>query len=124
MHIAGFVIGAGSVTTAYARELYFKVFPHESAKKGSLRVISPLLNIGFALVIISGWGLYSLHPQKYGTSPAFLIKMGLLVLLLINHIAINAFIRNNKEAYKFLHIFAECFSLLGWYLIIAVSLFL
>jgi len=124
LHLSGFVIGAGSVTTAYARELYFKFFPHESGKRGALRVISPLLNIGFTLLIISGFGLYLGNPQKFNSSPAFLIKMGLVILLLVNHIAINAFIRNNKEAYKLLHYFSEYFSLLGWYLIIGVSLFL
>lgn len=124
LHLIGFVIGAGSVTTAYAREIYFKVFPHEAEKRGSLRVISPLLNLAFALIIISGWGLYLENPQKYNSSPIFLVKMGLLILLLINHIAVNAFIRNNKAAYKLLHYFAEYFSLLGWYLIIGISLFL
>ncbi len=124
LHITGFILGAGSVTTAFAREMYFKYHPSEASNKGSLRIISTLINTGFAMLIISGFGLYLQDPQKLNSSPAFLIKMGLVILLLVNHIAINAFIRSNKEAYKYLHTISETFSLLGWYLIIAVSLFI
>lgn len=122
-HIIGTVFGAGSVTTAYARELYFKKHPELLAKRGSLPVITPLLNIGFGLTIISGFGLLLQDPD-HASSPVFWIKMGMVLILLANHIAINSYIRPRRETLPTLALISDYVSLLGWYAIIIVSVFI
>lgn len=124
IHLIGLVIGAGSITTAYVRDLYFKWHPEFSNKKGSLFIIPLMLNISFVLLIISGFGLYLQSPQEYNQSPAFLIKMFFAALLLGNHLLINAYLRPNREKFKTIYNFSEYFSLLGWYFIIIISVFI
>jgi hypothetical protein len=121
VHITGVIFGAGSVTTAYARELYFKKHPQDIEGKGFLPVIKTLLNIGFVLVIVSGIGLYFQTPTELNANPLFWVKMGLVILLLLNHILINLHIRANKHKLRGLHIFSEYYSLVGWYLIIILG---
>lgn len=124
IHLIGLIIGAGSITTACARDLYFKWRPELLNKKGSLLIIPLMLNISFVLLIISGFGLYLQNPQEYNQSQAFLIKMFFVVLLLGNHLLINAYLRPNKEKFKTIYNFSEYFSLLGWYFIIIISVFI
>lgn len=121
IHLFGVVIGAGSVTTAYARELYFRWRPEHAHERGLLPVISPLLNIAFALVVVSGFGLYIGDAEAYNASPIFWTKISLLGLLLLNHIFINAYVRPSREKLKVLTMMSEYFSLIGWYALIAIS---
>ncbi len=121
LHIFGTVIGAGAVTTAYARELYFRSHPEEIAKRGSLPVITPLLNIGFAVIILSGFGLYLANPAEFNASTGFIIKIALVLVLLLNHVFLNAFLRAKRSELKTLSVVSDYVSLLGWYAIIAVS---
>lgn len=123
IHIFGVVFGAGSVTTAYAREIYFKKHPELIAKRGSLPVITPMINIAFALVILSGIGLYLPNATELNKNPAFLIKMGLVLLLLVNHIFHTA-LRSKRDQYKLLAAVSDYFSLYGWYAIIIAAVFL
>jgi len=124
MHIIGTVIGAGAVTTAYARELYFKWHPAEMHKRGSLPVITWLLNIGFALIIISGMGLFGRDPNMLTNNPGFILKLVLVGLLLANHILINTWLRSKKETFTTLSTISDYFSLLGWYAIIIISVYI
>ncbi len=122
VHEVGIIFGAGSVTTAYARELYFRFNPHQMHGRGYLPIISIMINIAFALLIISGFGLYMTNPQKYNGSSYFGMKIVLIIILLVNHVAINAFIRGKKNEMKFVHTVSEYISLLGWYAVIAASI--
>jgi len=124
IHFIGIIFGAGSVTTAYARELYFKKHPEEISKRGSLPVITPLINIGLALLVLSGLGLYLENPGQYNQSAAFLIKTILVIVLIANHIFVNAYIRPRHAQLMALSKITDNISLYGWYAIIAASVFL
>lgn len=124
IHVTGVIFAAGAVTTAYARELYFKHHPEEAASRGRLPVVSTLINIGFVLVILSGFALYLEDSAEHNAESAFWIKMGAVALLLLNHIAINAFLREQKEKYRLAAAFSDYFSLFGWYGILILSYFL
>ena len=117
----GFVIGAGSVTTAYARELFFKNHPEMAKDRGKLPVITTLINIGLGLVFISGMGLYLENPTYYSNSPGFILKMVMVLILLLNHTVINVYIRPKHGKGSLLATFSDTISLYGWYAIIVVS---
>ncbi len=121
LHIVGTVFGAGSVTTAYWRELYFKKHPEEISKRGSLPVITPMLNAAFLILILSGFGLYLAHPEDYNNSPGFVFKIVAVIILLLNHVAINAYIRPRRESMIMLSKISDSISLFGWYVIIWLS---
>ncbi len=124
LHLFGLVFGAGSVTTAYAREVYFAKYPEQIAKRGSLPVITPLLNIGFLLMILSGLGLYLGNPARYNASPLFWFKMIAVAVLLLNHLFHNSFIRPQRDSILSLSKISDYTSLIGWYLIIILSVFI
>lgn len=121
LHLIGTAIGTGAVTTAYARELYFQYHPEKKDQRGSLPVITPLVTLALALVIISGFGLYLRQPSFYAQSTAFWIKMGLVAVLIANHIIINNYVRPRHQQLPTLAAISDYVSLVGWYLIITVS---
>lgn len=121
MHLVGTILGAGSVTTAYARELYFKKHPDEIHRRGSLPVITPMLNAAFLLLILSGLGLYVVRPDQYNSSIAFIAKIFVVVLLLLNHVFINSYIRMRRERLMLVSKISDFISLFGWYVIVALS---
>lgn len=124
IHLVSFAIGAGSITTAYARDLYFKFHPELLNKKGGLFVVPFLLNFSFALLVVSGFGLYLQDSHAYNQSPAFFIKMIFVAFLLGNHLLINIYLRKNKEKLKIIYNISEYFSLFGWYFIAIISVFI
>lgn len=124
LHFVGVVLGAGSVTTAYARELYFRWHPEHHPRRGILPVITPLVTAGFILVILSGFGLYGLDAQNLSASPLFLLKIGLVVGLLLNHIILNAYIRPRYAQMQAVGRVSDYVSLVGWYVIVIISVFL
>lgn len=126
MHIVGFILGAGSVTTAYARELYFKWHPEEVSKRGAFPIVTSLVNIGFALIFVSGLGLYFLHTEDWGFPPPlwFGLKMLFVAVLFLNHLFLNLYLRSRRSRFVVLSTISEYVSLLGWYVIIGISLFI
>ncbi len=46
--------------------------------------LSRLAGIGLALAIVTGLCLFSVRPAEYATNPAFLFKLGLIALGLVN----------------------------------------
>lgn len=124
IHIIGVIIGAGAVSTAYARELYFKWHPKELAQKGSLPIITFLINLGLGILIISGFGLYLINPGYYNNSSEFITKLVLVGLLIANHLTLNIYLRPNFKKLPKIAIASDYFSLIAWYGITIYSIFI
>jgi hypothetical protein len=51
--------------------------------------LSRLAGVGLALAVITGLCLFSVRPVEYAANPAFLFKLGLIVLGLVNIAAVH-----------------------------------
>ncbi len=87
-------------------------------------VITPLLNLAFTLVIISGFALYRMDATNLNHNHVFQTKIALLLLLLINHVLHNTHVRPRHPGAKVISFISNYFSLLGWYALIVIASFL
>lgn len=71
-------------------------------RAGPIAVLAPFLvrtaATGLALAILTGLLLFSVKPAEYAANPAFLIKMGLILLGLVNVV-----LQHRGEAWQRLH---------------------
>lgn len=85
-HILGVALLLGPILALDARLLgAFRAVP--------LAVIGPFLSgaakVGIGLAIVTGLTLFSVRPQDYVDNPAFLAKLALLALAIVNAVALD-----------------------------------
>ena len=85
-HILGIALLLGPILALDARLLgAFRTVP--------LAVIGPFLRgaakLGIGLAIVTGLALFSVRPQDYVDNPAFLAKLALLILAIVNAVTLD-----------------------------------
>ena len=61
-------------------------------------VLRPFAISAFAVAAISGFALFSVQPGTYAGNAAFLVKLGLIALAILNFLAFSAMSRNGGGA--------------------------
>lgn len=90
LHLFGFGIGLGSVTIADI--LFFKFlkdFRISEFEADILHTLSQVIWFAFAVLIISGFGLYLPDAKELNQSGKFLAKMAVVGVILVNGIFLN-----------------------------------
>ena len=81
VHIAGVILVLGSVLALDARLLGAG---RRLPVRRVARFLIPISLVGLGVTILAGIGLFVVMPSAYAADPAFRIKLGLLVLALVN----------------------------------------
>ena len=119
LHIVGIGILLGNILLLDLRLLSVL---RQSALSELLSLLSRLAGLGLGLAIVSGLLLFSVQPQHYLSNPAFLLKLTLLTLALLNLLLVQYSLAwkqvlNGAEVSSGLKFAAVC-SLLLWLAII------
>lgn len=77
VHIAGFAALVGSLLTLELRVLGARL---DVALAPLARLALPVAGLGFAVAAVAGAALFVSGASEFGTHPAFLVKMALIVL--------------------------------------------
>ena len=80
-HILGIALLVGSIIHVDLRLL--GLWRGARWREGLTNIL-PIARAGFVLAVLTGLMLFSVRAGKYVENPAFLLKMGLLVLVLVN----------------------------------------
>lgn len=113
-HIIGFALLFGAVAAFDLRVVgVFKGLPWQVLEGPLLKVA----RTGFALAVATGSVLFAVRATHYAANPAFLLKLGLLVLALGNAVAFRRTARLRPDGSRSLRLLAGM-SLLLWVMVL------
>jgi uncharacterized membrane protein len=72
-----------------------------------MRAISSLVWVGIALLGVSGAGLFFIDPSKYMSSPGFLAKMVVVLIVIINGLFLNFYTTARLTTFNFSSIYTK-----------------
>lgn len=84
-HLLGVTVGAGAAFTTDA--MFFSAFRDMKIDKTEFRLVkvgSTMVWIGILMLLVSGYLLFSLNPERYMASSKFLVKMTVVGIIVVN----------------------------------------
>ena len=103
IHVVSVIIGMGA---ALISDIFFTLFSRdrllEPRELKVLNTLSYIVWIGLALIIVSGLGIFLSDPLTYASSPKFLSKMSIVLILSLNGYILHRFIKPHLKLPAFL----------------------
>ena len=93
IHAIGAAVGLGGATAAdFLFFKFLKDFRISKKEADVLHSLSQVIWFALVLIVISGLGLYLIHPAELNQSPKFLVKMMVVLVLILNGVFLNILI--------------------------------
>ena len=94
VHLLGVALGIGAATAADLLFLKFlkdfKISQHEA---NTLRTMSQIIWLGIAVIVVSGLGIFLVHPDENLASALFITKMIVVGVIIVNGAILNLYIQ-------------------------------
>ena len=103
-HLIGVAVGMGGATITDI--LFFNFLrDFEVSKKEAevMHILSNVIMVALGILFVSGMALYFSDPSTFNTSPAFLSKATIVVILIINGVLMHKFVAPHMVHFSFLH---------------------
>jgi len=104
LHLIGVALGMGGATiTDILFFNFLRDFNISKKEAEVMRILSTVIMVALSILLVSGAALYLSDPMRLGTSPAFVAKAIIVIILTINGVLMHKFVAPHMIKFSFIH---------------------